>query len=427
MTSYHPRLPEIFLHQFIVESRAPFQRHLNCLEVEIGREDYHHLQQIDLLTDREADIDFSPMLDITERLQATTQNTYNRALLQQLRVRIYHDVVRYTVYYHLPHKVLRFSAAWRDHLLTSFFGAVPHTDQGWLNAGRLLPQFQVCFLPDNNGGVLLIRRHNGEAIQVLLTVTHAPYDPHTLDLALHALRHSLADAALINLGFSGREPLTDENLAKLKSWGVPMNPSNIDAIYPYADAQGHPFCYKLEEQLPALIEQLQGPLPQLIIDLHGCVGTYPADDRLIVGLGGTPPYTRLAALGAGRREGATLMVQPRPLLARGLQLLRSFSQEIHLQLCINRRQGYSMRLDNSGFLHGGPVDLTRDVASLLPGECRSWLPGLGLRWLPGFSGNALQRRMARSIDRQILCLHVEVPTLVRRRIARHGLRPATNP
>jgi hypothetical protein len=424
MTCRGPRLPELFLHPFIVESRAPFQRHLNCLEVEIGREDYRHLLQIELLTGSGAEIDLSTLQDITERLQAMTQNAYNRTLLQQLGARIYHDVSGYAVYYHLPEKVLRFSAAWRDHLLTSLFGFVPDADQGWISAEMLFPHFQVRLLPDDNGGVLLIRRHQGEKLQVLLTATHAPYDPHTLDLTLHALRHGLADAALINLGFSGREPLTDGNLAKLKGWGIPMNPSNIDAIYPYADAHGHPFCYKLEERLPALIEQLQGAIPQLIIDLHGCVGTFPADERLIVGLGGTSPYSRLSALGTGIQEGESWSLQPQPLLGRGLQLLRSFSQEIHVQFCTSTRQGFSLRLDNAGVLQGHPIDLSRDIASLLPGESRTWLPALGLRWLPGSRGNALQRRMARKIDPQILCLHVEVPTTLRRRIARHGLLPA---
>jgi hypothetical protein len=424
MTCRQPRLPELFLNSFIVEHVNPFRRHLNCLEVEIGGEDYRHLLRIDAMTEGETGIDFSAAQEITDRLLSTTQNSYNRVLLERLRVRIYLDLKSYAVYYRLPDKVLRFSALWRDRLLTSFFSEVPQADSGWQAAGGLFPEFEGRFLPDESGGVLLVRRLDRQGQEALLTTTHAPYDPHTLELTLHALRASLAGAALINLGFSGREPLPDENLEMLKSWGVPLNPSSIDSIYPYADVQGQPFCYKLEKQLPALVGLLGGPLPPLIIDLHGYVGTHPGDERLIVGLGGASPFSRLSAHGHGVRQGSHLSLHPRPALSRGLRLLRSFSREIHVQFCTSARQGYNLRLDETGSLHGQPVDLAREVVSLLPGECRSWVPGAGIRWLPGSGGNALQRRMARLISRQILCLHVEVPTSVRRRIARHGLPPA---
>jgi hypothetical protein len=423
MTRRRPRLPELFLNRFVVEHLTPFRRHLNCLEVEVGREDYRHLLRIEALAESAIPSDFSAMQEITDRLLTTTQNGYNRILLKKLQARIYLDVTRYAVYYRLPDRVLRFSVDWRDHLLSSAFGSVPQVDSGWLRAGDLLPAFEVRFLPDENGGVLLLRRGDRQRHEALLTTTHAPYDPHTLDLTLHALRHALAGAALINLGFSGREPLTDENLEKLKGWGIPMNPSNIDVIYPYADAHGHPFCYKLEEQLPALLKVLQGPIPSLIIDLHGYVGTSPADARLIVGLGGTYPYNHLSSLGTSSWQGSSLSLRPHPQLSRGLHLLSSLSEEIHVQFCTHARQGFSLRLDEAGGLHGRPVDLARDVASLLSGECRAWLPAENLRWLPGSAGNALQRRMARRIDRQLLCLHVEVPTAVRRRFARHEPAP----
>ena len=64
----------------------------------------------------------------------------------------------------------------------------------------------------------------------VLTVSHGPYDPHTLEVAFYFLRSGKGRAAVINLGFFGREPLAVSNLQKLKGWGVPLNPSNIDVI-----------------------------------------------------------------------------------------------------------------------------------------------------------------------------------------------------
>jgi hypothetical protein len=40
-----------------------------------------------------------------------------------------------------------------------------------------------------------------------------------------------------------------------------------------------------------------------------------------------------------------------------------------------------------------------------------------IRWLPGAGGNALQRIEARKLLADAICLHVEIPTSVRRRIA----------
>ncbi len=47
----------------------------------------------------------------------------------------------------------------------------------------------------------------------------------------------------------------------------------------------------------------------------------------------------------------------------------------------------------------------------------SALCAANLRWLPGAGGNALQRHEARKQQRDLLCLQVEIPTPVRRRVA----------
>lgn len=413
-----PKIPDLFRCEFEVDARAPFRRHLNRLEVEIGREDYRHLKRIDLVDDRLTEAAFAGMEEITARLLATTQNSYNRALLERLGVRIYLDATHYAVYYRLRDRVLRFVAAWRQKVLGRFFRQLPVADSGWQEAGPALPGFAARYLPDGAGGVLLLRREGGRhPDEPLLTATHGPYDPHTLEVALYFLRTGRGGAALINLGFSGREPLADENLERLKGWGVPLNPSNIDVIYPYVDAAGHPYCYKLEEGLVRLVEMLGGPPPQLVLDLHGCVGTSAGDRRLVVGLGGFPPWPRWEALGHLERHGEVLHLFPGERLRFGLGLLRALSPEIYVQLCTAHRQCFNFALLGGLQLLGRDFDPGRDVASLLPGEQRSFLPRENLRWLPGAGGNALQRQGAARLNPEALCLHVEIPTSVRRDMA----------
>lgn len=411
-------IPDLFRHRFAVDYSAPFQRHLNRLEVEIGREDYRHLKKIELLPTSPDEAQFVAMEEITARLLETTQNDYNRDLLHRLRVRVYLDPRHYDVYYRLPARAIRFSADWRQKVLVRFFGQAPLQDTGWRPAGPWLVGYAVRFHPDPAGGVLLLRRRKTrrEAL-VLLTATHGPYDPHTFDVTLYLLRAGCGAAAVVNLGFSGREPLTDENLEKLKGWGIPLNPSNIDVIYPYVDAAGHPNCYKLEEGLRRYVALLEGGAPQLIIDVHGCVGTRPDDSRLIVGLGGAPPYPRLAALGRLETGGNDLFLTPEPNLQQGLSLLRGLSAEISLQFCTQPHRCYHFCLDERPPLRGRPVDPRLEARSLLAGEPRFFLPAEQTRWLPGAGGNARQRREAAKLRSDALCLHVEIPTAVRRRIA----------
>jgi hypothetical protein len=413
-----PDIPALFVSNFKVDYAAPFRRHLNRLEVEIGGEDYHHLKRVELLSESPPESQFAAMEEITVRVLETTQNNYNRDLLRRLGIRVYLDVPRYAIYYRLPDRSLRFTAAWRQKALARFFGEVPVGDTGWRSCGSALPEFSGRFLPDRSGGVLLLRRNGGpEGEKPLITATHGPYDPHTLDVALYFLRTGKAGAALINLGFSGREPLTDANLEKLKRWGVPLNPSNIDVIYPYTDEKGHPYCYKLEEGFGRFISLLEIGAPGLILDIHGCVGTLPEDIRLVVGLGGYPPYPCLEALGEARREEDVVHLRSHPELHHGLSLLRDLSDEIYLQFCDDRHSCYHFLVLGGLQLMGREVDPRNEVRSLLPGEERTFLPRENIRWLPGARGNALQRREARKLRPDALCLHVEIPTFVRNRMA----------
>jgi hypothetical protein len=86
-----PEIPVLFRHRFSVDYSAPFQRHLNRLEVEIGREDYRHLKKVELLSTFPTDAQFAAMEEITARLLKTTQNNYNRDLLRRLNIRVYLD------------------------------------------------------------------------------------------------------------------------------------------------------------------------------------------------------------------------------------------------------------------------------------------------------------------------------------------------
>jgi len=411
-------IPALFRHRFTVDYSAPFQRHLNRLEVEIGREDYRHLKKVELLATAPSAEQFGRMEEITARLLQTTQNDYNRILLQRLGIRVFLDPLFYDVYYRLPDRAIRFSASWRQKVLRRFFGRMPLQDTGWCPADERRPPLEARFLPDLAGGVLLLRRQEARQRPLpLLTATHGPYDPHTFDVALYLLRSNSGGTALINLGFSGREPLTDENLEKLKGWGIPLNPSNIDVIYPYVDAAGHPHCYKLEEGLNRFVAFLEGAPPPLIIDVHGCVGTHPDDRRIVVGLGGADPYPRLSGLGRLEAAGDRLQLAPGPKLMQGLALLRDLSAEASMQFCTAPQRCYHFRLDEGPPLQGRPVDPDRDVESLLAGEPRLFLPAEQTRWLPGAGGNALQRREAAKLGTGTLCLHVEIPTAIRRQIA----------
>ncbi|WP_432822108.1 hypothetical protein [Trichloromonas sp.] len=417
MPERRPEIPKLFISNFTVDYESPFKRHLNRLEVEIGREDYRHLKRVELLDEHPTAAQFAAMEEITGRLLKTTQNNYNRDLLQKLGIRVYLDAPHYSVYYRLPDRVLRFVASWREHTLGRFFGKVPTSETGWHRC--MSPaDFEARFLPDPAGGVLLLRRAGErDPALPLLTASHGPYDPHTLDVALFFLRAGKGDAAMINLGFSGREPLTDENLAKLKGWGVPLNPSNIDVIYPYVNAKGHPLCYKLEEGFGRYLRILGGPAPELVIDIHGCVGTRSDDYRLIVGLGGLPPYPTLASLGEVQENGGIIHLRPDPRLRRGLAMLRDLSEEIYVQFCSAPHQGYQFALLGGLQMLGRTFDPHQETKSLLAGEERTFLPAEDLRWLPGAGANAHQRIEARRLNPQARCLHVEIPTAVRRRIA----------
>ena len=262
------------------------------------------------------------MDEITERLLKSTQNNYNRELLKRLCARIYLDTDHYAIYYRLPDRCLRFVAAWREAVLEKFFSVVPTEDCGWHPCGKSLPEFEGRYLPDAAGGVLLLRHRQDDIRRraPLITASHGPYDPHTLEVALYFLRTGKGGSALVNLGFAGREPLTDDNVRQLESWGVPLNPSNIDVIYPYIDERGHPYCYKLEEGLPHFIAELGIELPDLVIDVHGCVGTFSDDRRVVVGLGGLPPFfsgsdvRQYARPGALRRNVRAVLCRRAPLL-----------------------------------------------------------------------------------------------------------------
>lgn len=411
-------IPKLFTCPFTVDLSAPFRRHLNRLEVEIGREDYRHLKRVELLRELPSEETFSAMEEITKRLLDHTQNNYNRELLQRLGIRVYLDQAHYAVYYRLADRALRFVAKWRGQVLQQFFGQTPVDDNGWRPCGSALPGFTARFLPDSAGGVVLLRRQAAPwAPEPLLTATHGPYDPHTLDVALYLLRSGEAGNAIINLGFSGREPLTDDNLEKLKSWGIPLNPSNIDVIYPYVDEHGHPLCYKLEEGLRHFIALLEIPPPQLLLDIHGCVGATAQDDCLVVGLGGFPPYPNVAELGQLTTTAEGLQLLPAPRLQQGLKLLQQLSSQLAVELCSAPHQGQLFFLRGPPPLLGRAFDPRSGVRSLLPGEERTFVPEVNVRWLPGAGGNALQRLEARKLSPEALCLQVEIPTPVRRRIA----------
>ncbi|MDH3998999.1 MAG: hypothetical protein OET90_09205, partial [Desulfuromonadales bacterium] len=408
----------LFLSDFQVDHNLPFQRHLNRLETEIGREDYSRLKRVERVDAPPSEEQFLQMEELTERLFKTTQNGYNRDLLKRLGVRIYLDPPSYSVYYRSPSLCVRFVPHWRNRVLQRFFGSLPLQRTGWKRCEVGLPGFEARYLDDSSGGVLLLR-HRDESLRqsrALLTASHGPFDPHTLETTIYFLRTGKGGAAMINLGFSGREPLSDPCLQQLVRWGFPLNPSNIDVIYPYGDATGHPYCFKAEEGLAHYVSELEMPLPPLVIDIHGCVGAFNEDRRVVVGLGGLPPYPDAEHLGALDDRDGVLQLSPGDALTQGLSLLRDISSEIYVQFCRDAHHGYNFSLLGRMQMLGSHVDLKRDVQSLVEGEVRTFLPLANLRWLPGAGANALQRIEARKLNADTLCLHVEIPTSVRRKV-----------
>ncbi len=413
----HPprKISPLFVSDFTVDAAAPFERHLNRLEVEIGGEDYRGLKRVELV-DLPSQA-FAGMVDLTERLLHSTQNHYNRQLLIDLHARVYLDKRRYYVYYRLPERTIRFVPSWREQVLTRVFGYLPLETCDWTPCGGLLPGFSSRYLADEAGGSLLMQADHPDPELPLLTVSHGPYDPHTLEVALYFLREGRARGAIINLGFSGREPLADHNLQKLRAWGLPLNPSNIDVIYPYVDANGHPYCYKQEEGLCGFVKQFSGSTPVLIVDVHGYVGTNLDDRRVIVGLGGLPPYPDPHKMGALEVAGKQVRLDPAGRLRQGLKMIRELSPEIVVQFCTDSHQGYQLELQMDMSLHGRTFDPHQEVKSLLEGEERNFLVQENIRWLPSAGANALQRIQACKLSNCAGCMHVEIPTLIRQRMA----------
>jgi len=416
----------LFVNRFKVDESAPFKRHLNRLEVEIAREDYAGLKRVELVDPLPGDGFFSTFSELTERLLHTTQNNYNRRLLKELGIRVFLDIPRYHIYYRLGDRCIRFVPSWREEVLKKFFPRVPVENSDWRACDRVLPGFRCKFLADGAGGALLLQSERADPDLPLLTVSHGPYDPHTLEVALYFLRFGKGRAAVINLGFSGREPLTDANLQKLKSWGVPLNPSNIDVIYPYVDDRGHPYCYKHEEGLCRYVHQLGGPKPDLIVDVHGYVGTHPEDERVLVGMGGLPPWPELAELGRVEKRGEIIHLLPGQRFRRGLRMVRELSEEIYVQFCTGSHQAYHLGMLGGLQLIGRMFDPRQEVSSLLAGEERSFLPQENIRWLPSAGANAKQRIEACKLDSRALCLHVEIPVRIRRQIALKMKQQAIN-
>lgn len=413
-----PQIPSLFISDFEVDESAPFRRYLNRLEVEIGKEDYQHLKQVDLLDEPLSESACARMIEMTDRLLRTSQNNYNCNLIRQLGVRIYLDPEHYVVYYLLKERTIRFTARWRQIVLKRFFRELPVVDTGWQGCHGALPGFVVRFLPDDAGGVLLLKRFpEGEDDLPLLTAPHGPYDPLTLEVTLYFLRTGKGGAAMINLGFAGREPLADENTRRLNEWGVPLNPSNIDVIYPYVDDAGHPYSYKLERGLRRYLDLLEIRTPNLILDLHACVGTSAEDQQLAIGLGGLPPFRTLDNVGAGESYGRIVHLQPNPVLRQGLALIRDLSRELFVQFCAGPHQCYNFAVLGGLQLIGSEFDPLQVVRSLVEDEERYYLPREQLRWLPGAGANALQRIEAAKLGAGTVCMHVEMPVAVRKRIA----------
>jgi hypothetical protein len=112
-----------------------------------------------------------------------------------------------------------------------------------------------------------------------------------------------------------------------------------------------------------------------------------------------------------------LFLAPKQILQSSLSLLRGLSTEVSLQFCTGPHRCYHFCVGEEPPFSGRPVDPRTEACSLLAGEPRYFLPAEQTRWLPGAGGNALQRREAAKFEAATLCLHVEIPTAVRRRIA----------
>ncbi len=416
--SRKPSVPisPLFVNKFRVDEKSPFTRHLNRLEVEVAGENYEELKHVELVKDPGDDF-FASCLDLTDSLLETSQNIYNCNLLKEQGIRVYMDGPRYHVYYRSAGRCIRFIPTWREKVLKRFCREVPLVDSGWRDCSHALPAFKARFLPDSGGGVLLLNRAAADPALPILTVSHGPYDPHTLDVALYYLRYGKARAVLVNLGFSGREPLVDANLERLKEWGVPLNPSNIDIIYPYIDERGHPNCYKHERGVCDYIDLLESSQPELIVDIHGYVGTYAKDKRVLVGMGGLPPYPTLDELGTVEQREALLHLHPHPRFSEGLRLLQDLSQEIYVQLCLKPDLCCHFALLGDLQLSGRSFDPRDEIVSMLEGEERSILKHEQIRWLPSAGANALQRQQVCSLQRKALCIHVEIPTRIRQQLA----------
>ncbi len=418
MNGSRPEISPLFISQFEVDASSPFERHLNRLEVEIGREDYSQLKRVDLLAVPPSEESFSTMVDLTERLLKSTQNIYNRDLLIHLMVRIYLEPSTYNVYYRLADRCLCFIPTWRNKILEQFFQSRPESSTGWTACRSALPGFDCRYLHDAAGGVLLLRHQDSSLLRQLplITSSHGPYDPHTLEVALCFLRTGAGGSAVINLGFAGREPLADECRKALTEWGVPLNPSNIDVIYPYVDEHGHPYCYKLEEGLAHYLELLEFDRPKLVVDVHGCVGTSPEDQSVIVGMGGLPPFHNPADFGKCTENGPVIHLFPNDTVRCGLKMIRELSPKIYMQFCSDPHSGYNFAMLGGMQLIGSRLDLRKETASLMAGEQRSYLPKDDLRWLPGAGANALQRQAMHKINPEAVCMHIEISTMVRRKM-----------
>jgi hypothetical protein len=121
--------------------------------------------------------------------------------------------------------------------------------------------------------------------------------------------------------------------------------------------------------------------------------------------------------GANGKRGDIFHLSPSSPLRTGLFLLRDLSEEIYVQFCDAPNHGYHFFVMGGLLLLGRDLNPSTEVKSLLPGEERTYLPMENIRWLPGAGGNALQRIEARKLLADAICLHVEIPTSVRRRIA----------
>jgi len=138
---------------------------------------------------------------------------------------------------------------------------------------------------------------------------------------------------------------------------------------------------------------------------------------VLVGLGGMPPFPNPVDLGNFEQRGTTFHLVPGEKLRRGLALLRDISEEIFVQFCRGPHRCFHFFMLGGLQLLGRSVDPRSQVATMIPQEERNFLPEEDIRWLPGAGGNALQRLQADRMRRGTLCLHVEIPTDLRRKIA----------